>query len=149
MCKTLKYIASDTQLRQLSLLPIQIFQESLGQGLETVLKDCSFNKEHNFNVLHMSKLLHKQGWKIMLGDKSSIQIENNEDGVINFDIVVPTEKGVIDACKFVRVTEVATANTDVKVRLKTNVANCLLSHRNETQCIRQKWNLDGSLHKAC
>ena len=33
-------------------------------GLKAVLHECSYNKEHNFNLLSMSRLLHKQGWKI-------------------------------------------------------------------------------------
>jgi hypothetical protein len=27
-------------------------------GLRPVLKECSYNKDHNFNLLHMSMLLH-------------------------------------------------------------------------------------------
>ena len=30
-------------------------------GMRAVLKECSHNKEHNFNLLSMSRLLHKQG----------------------------------------------------------------------------------------
>jgi len=62
------------------------------KGFLAVLKDCSFNGGHNFNLLSMSKLLHKQGWKITCGDESLIRIENGKGRVINFDIVVPTEK---------------------------------------------------------
>lgn len=32
--------------------------------LGAVLKKCSYNKAHNFNLLSMPRLLHKQGWKI-------------------------------------------------------------------------------------
>ena len=60
------------------------------KGLHAVLKDCSFNRGHN-NLFSMSKVLHTQGWKIMLGDKSLICIKNDKSGVINFDIVVATE----------------------------------------------------------
>jgi hypothetical protein len=35
------------------------------------------------------------------GDESLIRIENRKGDVIDFDIVVPTEKGAIYACKFV------------------------------------------------
>ena len=48
---------------------------------------------HNFNLLSMSKLLHKQGWKITHGGESLIRIKNEKGGVIDFDIVVPTERG--------------------------------------------------------
>ena len=69
-------------------------------GLQAVLKDCSFSVKHNLNLLSMSKLLHKQGWKIMHGNETVVCIENRKGGVVNFDIVVPTEKGAIYACKF-------------------------------------------------
>ena len=39
-------------------------------GMQAVLKECSYNKEHNFNLLSMSRLLHKQGWKITHEDES-------------------------------------------------------------------------------
>ena len=57
------------------------------------MKDCSFSTKHNLNLLRMSRLLHKQGWKIVRGDESLIRIENGKGEVINFNIVVPTEKG--------------------------------------------------------
>ena len=61
--------------------------------MQAVLKDCSFSAKHNFNLLSMSRLLHKQGWKIVRGNDSLIRIENGKGEVINFNIVVPTEKG--------------------------------------------------------
>jgi hypothetical protein len=61
-------------------------------GLKAVLHECSYNKEHNFNLLSMPRLLHKQGWKITQGDKSLICIENGKGRVINFNIVVPRAK---------------------------------------------------------
>ena len=45
-------------------------------GMWAVLKKCSYNKEHNFNLLSMSRLLNKQGWKIMCSDESLILIKN-------------------------------------------------------------------------
>ena len=47
-------------------------------GMQAVLKDCSFNAKHNFNLLSMSKLLHKQEWKIMHGDETLIRTENRK-----------------------------------------------------------------------
>ena len=69
--------------------------------MRAVLKDCSFSKKHNFNLPRMSRLLHKQGWKIIRGDDTLIHIENGKGGTIDLNIVVPTEKGAIYACKFV------------------------------------------------
>jgi hypothetical protein len=79
----------------------------------------------------MSRLLHKQGWKIVRGDESLIRIENGKGEVIDFDIVVPTEKGAIYACKFTCTVEVATASAENTMRVNINIAHCLLGHRNE------------------
>ncbi len=56
-------------------------------GLQAVLRDCSFSVKHNFNLPSMSKLLHKQGCKIIHGDETLISIENRKGGAIDFDIV--------------------------------------------------------------
>ena len=100
-------------------------------GTKAVLKDCSFSAKHNFNLLSMSRLLHKQGWKIVRGDETLIRIEKRKGDVINFDTVVSTEKGAIYASKFVPTVEVATASTDNVVRLNINMAHCLFGRRNE------------------
>ena len=47
-------------------------------------------------------MLHEQGWKIVCGDNTMIRIENGKGGTIGFDIVVPTKKGAIYVCEFVR-----------------------------------------------
>jgi hypothetical protein len=73
----------------------------------------------------MSRLLNKQGWKIVCADESLIRIENEKGEVIDFDIVVPTEK---DACKFVCTVEVATANAENTMKVDINTAHCLLAH---------------------
>ena len=65
--------------------------KSREKGLQAMLQDCSFNKGHNFNLLSMSKLLYKHGWKIMCGDESLIHIEKDKDGAINFHTIVLTE----------------------------------------------------------
>ena len=79
-----------------------VFMSKDGKArMKAVLKDCSFSAKHNFNLLSMSKLIHKQGWKIVRGDDTLIRIENGKGGTIDFDIVVCTEKGAIYACKFV------------------------------------------------
>jgi hypothetical protein len=70
-----------------------VFVNKSGEtGLQAVLKDCSFSAKHNFNLLSMSMLLHKQGWKIVRGNESLIRIENRKGEVVDFNIVVPTEK---------------------------------------------------------
>jgi hypothetical protein len=97
-------------------------------GMRAVLKDCSFSAKHNFNLLGMSKLLHKQGWKITRGDQTLIRIKNGKGGTIDFDIVVLTEKGAIYARKFARSVEVAARSVTKTMRLSINMAHCLLGH---------------------
>ena len=101
-------------------------------GLQAVLRDCSFSAKHNFNLLSMSKLLHKQGWKIIHSNKTLICIENRKGGAIDFDIVIPTEKGAIYACRFVRdADEVSAVSTDTGTKMSIQRAHCLLGHGNE------------------
>jgi hypothetical protein len=76
----------------------------------------------------MSRLLHKQGWKIVCGNESLICIENGTGEVIDFDIVVPTEKGAIYACKFLRTVGVVTASAEYMMKVNINIAQCLLGH---------------------
>ncbi len=92
------------------------------------MKDCSYNAGHNFNLLSMSKLLHKQGWKITCGDESLIRVKNRKGGVIDFDIVVPTEKGAIYACKFVHFDEIAASSMEYGIKMSITMAHCLLGH---------------------
>jgi hypothetical protein len=56
---------------------------------EAILKACSYNKGHHFNLLSMSRLMHKQGWKILHKDESLICIKDGEGGAINFNMLCP------------------------------------------------------------
>jgi hypothetical protein len=47
--------------------------------MKAVLKDCSFSAKHNFKLLSMWKLIHKQGWIIVRGDKALIHIGGTID----------------------------------------------------------------------
>jgi hypothetical protein len=122
-------------------------------GMKAVLKDCSFSAKHIFNPLSMSKLIHKQGWKFIRGDDTLICIENGKGGIIDFDIVVPTEKGAIYACKFVRSVEMAGASIGKAMRLNINMAHCLLGHWNEDSVRKTTrelgWILTCSTLKQC
>lgn len=60
--------------------------------IRAVLKKCRYNKEHNFNLLSASRLLHRQGWKITCREKSLICSQNRKGRIIKFDTVVPTER---------------------------------------------------------
>ena len=67
----------------------------------------------------------------MCGDESLIWIKNGKGGVIDFDIVVPTEKGAIYVCKFIRTSEIAASSTECGIKTNINIAHCLLGHCNE------------------
>ena len=69
-------------------------------GLRAVLKDCSYNAQNNFNLLSLLRLIHKQGWKVTKGDETGIKVVHEGRSMIIFDIVIPTEKGAIYACRF-------------------------------------------------
>lgn len=62
-------------------------------GMLAILKECSYYKAHNFNLFSMLWMLHKQGWKKSHGDKSLVCIKNGLEGVIYYNIVVPTKMG--------------------------------------------------------
>ena len=104
-------------------------------------------------MLSMSKLIHKQGWKIICSDKIMIRIENGKGGTIEFDIMVPTEKGAIYTCKFVRCVEVTARSVTKPVRLNINMAHCLLGHRNEDSMHKTArelgWTLTRGTLKPC
>jgi hypothetical protein len=131
MMYSLGHAGSAMKSNPFSNIPGVFVNKSREPGLQAVLKDCSCSAKHNFNLLSMSRLLHKQGWKIMRGDETLICIENGKGDVIDFDIVVPTEKGAIHASRFVHTLEVARTSTDNVVRLNINIVHCLLGHWNE------------------
>ena len=51
--------------------------------------------------------------------------------MINFDIVIPTDHGVIFACQFVRDADVCAACTDVCTKMNIQKAPGLLGHGDE------------------
>ena len=138
MCMTQKCTALVMWALQWILLPCAlinipgVFLNKDGvKGLQAELKDCSYDGRDSFNLLSMSKLLHKQGWKITCGDESLIWIENRKGGVINFDFAMPTEKGTICACKFIHASEITASSTECRIEMNINMAHCSLGHRNE------------------
>jgi hypothetical protein len=140
---SLGHVGSAMESTALIDIPGVFVTKSGDAGMRAVLKDCSFSKKHNFNLLSMSRLLHKQGWKIVRGDNTLIRIENGKGGTIDFNIVVPTKKGAIYACKFVRSVEMAGASIGKAMRLNINMAHCLLGHRTKTLCTKPQGSLGG------
>lgn len=55
-------------------------------------------------------------------------MSNDAHGTIEFDIVIPTPKGSIFACKFVRLAELSAVSADSGVKMSIGKAHCLLGH---------------------
>ena len=60
-----------------------------------------------------------------------ISFKKGKGGVVNYDIVVSTEKGAVCACKFVWEAELASVGIDAGTWANVNTAHCLLGHKNE------------------
>ena len=71
------------------------------------------------------------GWRITRGDKTGITIRNVNESEITFDIVIPTVRGAIFACRFIRDADINAASTDVGVRMNIEKAHRLLGHGDE------------------
>ena len=69
-----------------------VFVNKSGERRLRAVLNCSFSVKHDFNLLSMSRLLHKKGWKMVCDNESLIHTENRKREVIDFDIVMPTEK---------------------------------------------------------
>jgi hypothetical protein len=157
ICDTMMYSLGHTgsAMESTALIDIPgVFVNKDGKtGMKAVLKDCSFIEKHNINLLSMSKLIHKQGWKIIRGDKTLICIENGKGGMIEFDIVVPTEKGEIYACRFSRCIEVTAGCMTKPMRLNINTAHCLLGHQSEDSVCKTArelgWTITHGTLKPC
>ena len=98
-------------------------------GVKACLKDVSFNKGLNFNLMSMSRML-VNGWEIVSGNANGIQIKKG-DNTIDFNIVIPTPRGAVFACRFMRGTDVAASSTETGVRMGIQKAHGLLGHGDE------------------
>jgi hypothetical protein len=141
MMYSLGHAGSAMESNALIDIPGVFVNKSRETGLQAVLKDRSFCANHNFNLLSMLRLLHKQGWKIVSGNEYPIHIENGKGDVIDFNIVVPTEKGAIYTCKYFRTMEIATASTENMMKLNINMAHCLVGHWNKDSMRITAWEL--------
>jgi hypothetical protein len=77
---------------------------------------------------------------------SLICIENRKGEVINFDIVVPTEKGAIYACKFVCIVEVTTASAERTIKLTSIWPIVCWAIEMKTQFVKLQRNWDVFSH---
>ena len=65
MMYSLGHAGSSMESTALINIPGVFVNKSGDTGMQAVWKDCSISAKHNFNLLSMSRLLHKQGWKIV------------------------------------------------------------------------------------
>ncbi len=99
-------------------------------GLKATLTDVNHNEKLNFNLISLTCLLCS-GWSIASGNATGIILRNGSCGVINFDIVIPTARGAIFACRFIRDADVCAACTDVGTKMNIQKAHDLLGHGDE------------------
>jgi hypothetical protein len=66
---------------EINILGVSITNDGIME-MRVVLRACSYNKDHNFNLLSMSMQLHKQGLKIKCGGELLIRIKNGKGGVV-------------------------------------------------------------------
>eukprot|EP01082_Thalassiosira_pseudonana_P000326 g56.t1 g56 contig1:128372-129499(+) len=99
-------------------------------GIRGTLKDVSYHPEFNFNLLSLTKLL-TDGWEIRTGNGERIVVVNKVGDVINFDLKIPTARGMLLACRFIRDVEIGAASTSTGLKLNIHKAHRLLGHRSE------------------
>ena len=111
-------------------LPGQFMTKDGSSGLKASLTEVNYNDRHNFNLISLTRLLSR-GWEIIKGNHTGITIRNGGGGVIDFDIVIPTARGAVFACRFVRAAEVSAVSTEAGTKMNINKAHGLLGHGNE------------------
>ena len=99
-------------------------------GMKVTLTDCSYNACHNFNLASLTRLMSRN-WVIVKGDMTGITVRHPSGSVIDFDIVIPTEKGAIFACWFICDAELACISTEAGTTMNITKAHGLLGHGNE------------------
>ena len=70
------------------------------------------------------------GWEVKSGNANGIQIVKGSSSIL-FDIVIPTPRGAVFACRFMRNSDVAASSTETGVRMNINKAHGLLGHGDE------------------
>ena len=98
--------------------------------MKETMSDCNYNDSLNFNLLSLTRLLCN-GWRITKGDATGITVRHESGGKIDFDIVIPTARGAIYACQFVRDAEIAMMSTDAQTKMNIDKAHGLLGHGSE------------------
>jgi len=93
-----------------------------------VMKDVTLLPNGKYNLFSLTKMM-KNGWKLG-GDEKLIYLQKG-DKKIEFDITIPTPKGVLFAMYMQRDSEIAGAGADTVVRLTVAQAHDKLGHMGE------------------
>ena len=99
-------------------------------GIKAKLSNCNYNGKFNLNLLSLTRML----WNIchvVNDDATEITVKNAKENIINFDIVIPTARWAIYACRFIRDAELAATSTGIETRMNINKAHTLLGHGSE------------------
>ena len=108
----------------------QFVDKDGSSGMKGTLTDVNYNDRYNFNLISLTRLL-VNGWKVTKGDKSGITVGNKDGSEINFDIVIPTVRGAIFACRFIRDADTGAVSTDAGTTMNIEKAHRLLGHGDE------------------
>ena len=106
-------------------VPGRFLEKDGSPGMRACLTDVSFNEGLNFNLMSLSRML-VQGWKISSGNATGIHIQKGENK-IKFDIVIPTAKGAIIACRFIRDSDITATSTETGVLMGIEKAHTVRS----------------------
>jgi len=111
-------------------LPGMFVAKDGSSGIEATLCDVNYHSGYNFNLLSLSKLL-QNGWEITRGDSAGIIVKKGNCEVA-FDILIPTRRSVIFACRFVRYQDSASVSlTGIGAKMSIGRAHGLLGHGSE------------------
>ena len=99
-------------------------------GMKGTLTEVNFNDKYNFNLVSLTRLL-MNGWKVTQGDNIGITVGNKSGNEIKFDIVIPTVRGAIFACRFRRDADIGAVSTDAGTTMNIEKADRLLVHGDE------------------
>ena len=84
---------------------------------------------------------------------TGITIKNRNGDVIDFDIVVPTSRGILYAYCFIRDAEIAPSSTRAEIKININKAHTLMSHGSNAiiwQTVAQlEWTITQGTLKPC
>ena len=108
----------------------QFYGKDGSAGMKGTLTDVNYNNKYNFNLVSLTRLL-MNGWKVTTGDNRGITVGNKDGNEIKFDIVIPTVRGAIFACRFIRDADIGAVSTDAGTTMNIEKVHRLLGHGDE------------------